>query len=1079
VDGSPVIRVLMVARRDSQDPLGAGLKRAGYAVLRADSGVVGARSLERSRADVVIVNERGFDRKEADLVYAAAARHDVPILAISPPTAGAPSVSSDAIVRRLQALLAGPGEGRAEASAAHEEIKKLTVGVLVVDLEQHIAAMGGTALQLTAREFDFLCCLARQPGRVWSRQQLIDLVWGHDYVDPHLVTVHMANLRKKLGRAAEHEGTAGIPRLEVMRSVGYRLVCPDNPPLGPATVAPGDLTVGDPAAPFGSRQPGRLPFVGRQQEMQVLRGMIDTTLAGVTRSVAIVGDPGIGKTRLAEEVAAYAREAGACVYWGRCRDASVKPAYEPWVEILRQWSREDPKGGFDQVFTPSPGDIRLPSDGEGARLRLFEKLADAVRRKSEAGTLCLILDDLHWADPSTLLALQHVLGHLGEAPVALLVTYRPHETAPSPFLTEVINDLVRGDLGPVLLLRPLSQSEVNRFVELSGLEDRVPAPPPGTPRVEYAAIDGVHDLASEVYRETEGNPFFLTQLVRLHLLAGESPGSLPDRRTLSREEGVRRVVLNRLLPLSQSCRETLDAASVIGREFTQPVLAGTIDLAPKLLLERLGEAVDANLVLVQEDAPEECRFVHSIFQEVLRTELSPQRRATLHAKVARVLEHLHGHELDAYAADLAYHFSEAVPAGFVSEAIDHCLRAGRVAAHRCAWEEACLRFRRAIDLLELLPAEPPDKKRGLATQAWEELGDVYYVLVDTVNALEAYEHALRRIPCEERLLRARLLEKIAEQHTDHHHYDLSTACLTEAETLLGPPRENAEVAWLDTWMTVQWTRGWVYFHEGRLDELYDLLQRVDREVVARGSPRERAQLQDLRMHAEWTRHRFVSTDDILALAEDCARNFGSTGSPVDAMRGERALGRAYLWSPERRRDAHDYLVHLYDQAKREHSGWDRLVSLWYLEIWHRLEGEVDAVRAYGLETLSLMTDPPGVWSEFGGEARGHLSWVAWREGNLGQARELAIRALKEIRGEAFSPVEWQARWTLLGLALRDQDWAEAAGQAAVILDPVQQKMPDDLEELMRRLVDEQARDRAPGPGTVEALTATARTCGYL
>lgn len=233
------------------------------------------------------------------------------------------------------------------------------------------------------------------------------------------------------------------------------------------------------------------------------------------------------------------------------------------------------------------------------------------------------------------------------------------------------------------------------------------------------------------------------------------------------------------------------------------------------------------------------------------------------------------------------------------------------------------------------------------------------------------------------------------------------------------------------------------------------------------------------MHAEWTRHRFVSTDDILALAEDCARNFGSTGSPVDAMRGERALGRAYLWSPERRRDAHDYLVHLYDQAKREHSGWDRLVSLWYLEIWHRLEGEVDAVRAYGLETLSLMTDPPGVWSEFGGEARGHLSWVAWREGNLGQARELAIRALKEIRGEAFSPVEWQARWTLLGLALRDQDWAEAAGQAAVILDPVQQKMPDDLEELMRRLVDEQARDRAPGPGTVEALTATARTCGYL
>ena len=355
MDGSPVIRVLMVARRDSQDPLGASLKRAGYAVLRTDSGVTGARSLERSRADVVIVNERGFDRKEADLVYAAAARHDTPILTISPPAMGAPIVSSDSIVRRVRTLLAESREGREGACAAHEETKKLTVGALDVDLEQHIAAIGGSPLQLTAREFELLCCLARQPGRVWSRQQLIDLVWGYDYVDPHVVTVHIANLRKKLDKAAGREGTAGAPSLEVMRSVGYRLVCPDNPPPGPAAVAPGDLAVDGPAALYRSRDSGRLPFVGRQRELEILRGMVDTALAGVNRSAAIVGDPGIGKTRLAEEVAAYAREAGARVYWGRCRDASVKPAYEPWAEILQQWSREDHRAEFDQVFAPSPG----------------------------------------------------------------------------------------------------------------------------------------------------------------------------------------------------------------------------------------------------------------------------------------------------------------------------------------------------------------------------------------------------------------------------------------------------------------------------------------------------------------------------------------------------------------------------------------------------------------------------------------------------------------------------------------------------------------------------------------------------
>lgn len=1070
MDRPVVTRILLVARRDPQDPIGAGLKRAGFAVSRADSSLASARLLESARPDLLIIDEHTLNRRERDDLAAAAARQGIPVLRLSHGPSGASSSAGiDIVVRRVRALLGEPGpeQGSGQAGAPAVEGGNLTVGDLVVDPDEHSARVGATPLDLTVKEFELLCSFAQKPGRIWSRRQLIDQLWGHDYVDPHVVTVHIANLRRKLEKAATAEGAGSghgsMPRwpdIEAVRGVGYRMVA------GPAPEVADRCRVVE-----KSKGSGRLPFVGRARELEVIRRALAAAMGGEARGVAIVGDPGIGKTRIAEEAAAYARAQGARVYWGRCRDASVKPVYEPWVEILEQWRTEDPASGAASVFQPgSPGDIRPPTDGEGARLALFERLTEVVRDKAERGALCLVFDDLHWADPSTLLALQHVIGRLRHQEVVFLLTYRPCDAAQAPFLTELVASLVRDDAGQVVSLGPLSEHEVRLLLESAGLV---------LPGSEGGPAPGVESMA-EVLQATEGNPFFLTQLIRLRLLEGASAASAAGGQPLSREEGVRRVVLQRLARLSAPCREVLDVACIIGREFAQPLLAGVVELAPESVLERLAEAVDAHMVAIREEAPEEYSFVHSIFRDVLQGELSAQRRAVLHAKVGSVLEALHGDRLDVYAADLAYHFSEAVPAGFVPQAVDHCLRAARVAAAQCAWNEACTQLRRAVDLIGMLPAEAPQKAPAFVGRVWEDLAYDCWAMLDLDLALEAYEQAACRVPPEDRVRRAGLKDRAAYMDILSGRYERATARLDEAEALLGVPAGFTEQLQWDSWLSIQRHRGAVQFYEGRLEGLDELVERVELTAGTHGGPREKGYFQLTRMLAEWSGQRWVSTSKIIDLAEECAKNLRVAGSPEDVLWGENALADALLWSREKWAEARDQAILVLDLSKRFHSVFGELGALWDLEIWHRRRGETEAVREYASMTLDRTTGSKGIPGAYCGEAKGHLSWVALRDGDLERARELAGEALRGIREDAFSPYEWQARWTLLGLAMNDRDWDEVSRQAEAMLDPLQQKLPDEVEQSLRSLVQEHAqRGKAPSAATVEALEETARAHGYL
>jgi predicted ATPase len=393
-------------------------------------------------------------------------------------------------------------------------------------------------------------------------------------------------------------------------------------------------------------------FVGRQREMGDLKAALEDALSGRGRLLTLVGEPGIGKTRTAQELATYAGLRGAQVLWGRCYEEQGVPPYWPWVQAIRSYVRErDPEqlqsamgaGAADIAEVVSDVRERLPHlekpptlEPEQARFRLFDSISAFLKTASQRQPLVLVLDDLHWADRPSLLLLEFVARELVGGRLLVIGTYRDVEVMRRHPLSQTLGELTRERLFQRVLLRGLSQDDVGRFIEMvSGI-----TPPQG--------------MAEAVYRQTEGNPLFVTEVVRLLVQEGE----LTPERSAQREswsvripEGVREVIGRRLDRLSERCNLTLTVASVIGREFTLDQINPLIDdLSEDRLLEVLEEALAARVIEELPRAVGQYQFTHALIQDTLAEELSSTRRARLHARIGEVLEELYGDDVEAHAA---------------------------------------------------------------------------------------------------------------------------------------------------------------------------------------------------------------------------------------------------------------------------------------------------------------------------------------------------------------------------------------------------------------------------------------------
>ena len=496
-------------------------------------------------------------------------------------------------------------------------------------------------------------------------------------------------------------------------------------------------------------------FVGRQREMGELKAALEDALSGHGRLVTLVGEPGIGKTRTAEELATYAGLRQAQVMWGRCYEGQGVPPYWPWVQAIRTYVRERDSDQLRSELGAGAADIaeivsdvkeQLPDlepapapSPEAARFRLFDSITSFLKSASRTKPMVLVLDDLHWADESSLLLLQFLARELGGSRLLVVGTYRDVDLSRQHPLAETLAELTRERLSERVLLRGLSRDDVERFIEVTAGV----APPEG--------------LVTAVHKQTEGNPFFVTEVVRLLVQEGELTSETVEEGESLRQDsesalsspkgqawtvripaGVREVIGRRLNRLSERCNQTLTTAAVIGRGFElrqlQPLME---DMSEDRLLEVLEEALSARVIEELPQTVGSYQFTHALMQETLSDELSLTRRVRLHARIAQTLEAVYSGEpdLSGRASALAHHFAQARDVLGTDKLVKYSLIAGERALASYAYEEALDQFQRVLDVKD------SDKTDAEAATALFGLGRAQAALAQIERAIPSFTRA--------------------------------------------------------------------------------------------------------------------------------------------------------------------------------------------------------------------------------------------------------------------------------------------------------------------------------------------------
>ncbi len=492
-------------------------------------------------------------------------------------------------------------------------------------------------------------------------------------------------------------------------------------------------------------------FIGRSQESEELVAGLAPTLEGHGQVFLICGEPGIGKTRIADEISDIARARGMRVLWGRCWEAGDSPPYWPWIEVLRECIGDrTPDSASDPVAIlgiarqaegpPHPTEgVRAsiaPEESDLGRFALYEATTRLLKRTAESCPLLIVLDDLHAADAASLQLLRFVAHSLRGSSILLIGTYRDVEVKTAPHLSAILAEISRD--ARTIKLRGLGRKDVGEFVRASGGRSL------GAEALEV------------LYRTTGGNPFFLNETLRL-VLAEQNLGNISPEsiKKILIPDTVRAAIRRRIELVPRAVQDALRIGAAIGVEFDFALLQRVTELEAASLHDVVGQGIAAEILSEHSTTRGSYRFVHSLTAETIYRDLDLGERSRLHQKIASAMEILYQANPGPHLAEIARHYASAHAPGGSAKTIDYLRRAARQAMDSLAYEEAVRLLQTALLTAESSGMETLELRYDLLMEASEALSSSGLVS----QARQAFEEAgrlARRLGDGDKLARAAL-----------------------------------------------------------------------------------------------------------------------------------------------------------------------------------------------------------------------------------------------------------------------------------------------------------------------------------
>lgn len=723
------------------------------------------------------------------------------------------------------------------------------------------------------------------------------------------------------------------------------------------------------------------PFVGRDREMADLLGGVRDALEGRGGFFLIAGEPGIGKTALAEHAAARAAEQGARVLWSRSWEDGGAAPYWTWVQLIRALIDQTDDATLRPLFTPRTAHLALLApeiadrfgdaargqsapDSEAGRFYLFEATARFLKDAASIQPLVLVFDDLLAGDLPSLQLLRYFVRDVRASRLLLLATHR-HPKAVPPDREELVEDLLRE--GRLLGLRGLDRDEVGRVV---------------------AQVSGVEPASSKVaaiHEATGGNPLFVREVTRL--LAGEDPLDRPGRPSIPVPDTVRAVIRRRLAPLSADAILVLSAGAVVGRDFDVALTGPASDLPAEQVVDALAEAVALGVVEVPEVVGR-YRFSHPLMREAIYEGLPMAARIQMHQRVGEAMERIEGPDPATRLGELAYHFAQAAATGEATRAVTYARRAADRAMESLAYEEAALQYQRALEALALADAD-----EVLRCDLYLGQGSALAAAGDYAGAKESFASAAtfaRGLGSPDRLARAAL--GLGEPQVEGGVVDQQfLAVLQEALDALGP-----EDGALRARALARFSLELTFSDDEVLRETRrEALSREALEMARRlGDPTALATALRARWLAAWgpdgLEERTALSEEILDLARD-------TGDRDTELMGRARRITCSMEAGDIRAAQTDIAAHarLAGELGMPYQEWTAAT----LEAgWALLEGSLEEAERLTDEAASLLPGRPNA-----AYARlDHLSVIRWEQGRLGELRDAWQGLASQFPQAAFS-----------------------------------------------------------------------------